>query len=235
MPGRRRRRRRRAGAIALGATLLAALPAGATASAAQSAGAPQYDPPCVYEHATFITGFSGDVGDGVHKLGTDLVGQGVLAPDGLRSRVWTEGPDGAPGPGGGSEVITGDIESYHARCPGAKIVLVGHSYGGDAAFETAAALAERQIPVDLLVQIDSVRDITDPYVETLPPNVRRGINMFATLPDGIRSTTTVDGSENIAIEGVDHDDIDNGIGVSHQPGFENKSTHTIVREAIEAL
>ena len=67
--------------------------------------------------------------------------------------------------------LAGRLAKERETLPG-PLVLVGHSYGADAALRLARKLDERNIPVDLVVTIDPV---TPPHV---PKNVRRACNIY---------------------------------------------------------
>lgn len=102
----------------------------------------------------------------------------------------------------------------------AKVVIMGHSLGGDSAVEVAETLGAKNIGVDLLVQIDSV-GVGD---EVKPPGVKRAVNIFSTSGDGIDGAQQVDGSENIGLDGTTHTDIDN-----------DPRTHDLIMRELEAL
>ncbi len=73
-----------------------------------------------------------------------------------------------------------DIEARYAK-NGARtrpIVLVGHSFGADAAISMSAALARKNIPVDLVVIFDATAG------QPVPANVRHLINFYSPT-DGI--------------------------------------------------
>jgi hypothetical protein len=55
-----------------------------------------------------------------------------------------------------------------------KLIVIGHSYGGDTAILLANELKKRNRRVDLLVQVDSVGSSDD----VLPSNVAKGINYY---------------------------------------------------------
>lgn len=89
------------------------------------------------------------------------------------------------------------------------LILVGHSFGGDAAVELAASfLGPAGIPVDLLIQLDSV-GLGD---EVLPPGVAQGFNYYQ-ISTGLfepQGETFVEGASNFQVEtlyGVTNSDI----------------------------
>ncbi len=55
-----------------------------------------------------------------------------------------------------------------------KLIVIGHSYGGDTAILLANELKKRNRRVDLLIQVDSVGSSDD----VLPSNVAKGINYY---------------------------------------------------------
>ena len=52
------------------------------------------------------------------------------------------------------------------------IVIVGHSFGGNAAFEVAKSLAKDGVPVDLVITVDPTRG------GPISPNVKRYVNYY---------------------------------------------------------
>ncbi|MEA5534133.1 Mbeg1-like protein [Crocosphaera sp. XPORK-15E] len=62
-----------------------------------------------------------------------------------------------------------------------KLIVIGHSYGGDTAILLANELKKRNRRVDLLVQVDSVGSSDD----VLPSNVAKGINYYQANDDPI--------------------------------------------------
>jgi hypothetical protein len=70
--------------------------------------------------------------------------------------------------------IARTIEARYARDKRATqpIVIIGHSFGADAAIYLARELDAKKIPVALVVTFDVVTDVT------VPPNVRRVMNFY---------------------------------------------------------
>jgi pimeloyl-ACP methyl ester carboxylesterase len=65
-------------------------------------------------------------------------------------------------------------EAERAGRAGRKLVLIGHSMGADAAVKIAARLAQKNLPVDLLIGLDPTR-FACPRV---PPNVKRALCFY---------------------------------------------------------
>lgn len=98
--------------------------------------------------------------------------------------------------------------------PPAEIVLVGHSFGGDATIEVAERLAKVGLSVKAIVQIDSV-GIGD---SVLPANVAKGLNYWQTAagvfePEGehpVRGSTNVHAETHFPLKAnITHINIDN--------------------------
>ena len=76
------------------------------------------------------------------------------------------------------EQILNDIR---AQPPGTRIVLVGHSWGGDTAARVAAQLGAEGRPVDLLVTVDPVGNgASDGFLNRVRAGSREWINVQAT-------------------------------------------------------
>ena len=68
-----------------------------------------------------------------------------------------------------------------AQPAGTRIVLVGHSWGGDTAAQAAAALAAQGRPVDTLVTVDPVgRGLSEGFMRRVRAGSREWINIRAT-------------------------------------------------------
>jgi hypothetical protein len=72
---------------------------------------------------------------------------------------------------GDSEVVSEVTESLYA--PGDKILLIGHSFGGNVVAQTARDLKGRKIPVEMVAYIESIWSSG-----TVPSNVRRAFNFY---------------------------------------------------------
>lgn len=96
------------------------------------------------------------------------------------------------------------IEHALQQDPSQPVVLIGHSFGGDAAIETAKKLAVKEIYVDLMVQIESV-GVGD---EDKPDNVVQGVNIWSISRQGLNGAKQVRGSDNIGVDGTTHTGID---------------------------
>lgn len=128
------------------------------------------------------------------------------------------------------DVISG---SANSSC----LVLIGHSWGGDTAIETAERVRDRS--VELLVQFDSV-GLGD---EKLPENVTKGINYFQKRTGRLEfeGENYVDGSDNYKVEAmyavddevVTHTNIDNALFGRRQQEYNSifnaqNDLHTVV-------
>lgn len=74
------------------------------------------------------------------------------------------------------------------------IVIVGHSAGGGAALDMAAELGRAGVPVDLVVAIDPTG------TTTVPPNVRRTVNLY--VAGGLGSAVSAAGRTRGAIQNI---------------------------------
>ena len=83
------------------------------------------------------------------------------------------------------------------------IVIIGHSSGGGAALDMAAALGRAGVPVDLVVAIDPTG------TTTVPPNVRHTINLY--VAGGVGSPVAGAGKARGAIQNLP----DRNPGVGH--------------------
>lgn len=115
-----------------------------------------------------------------------------------------------------SGVLTAD-ELQH--CP--KVILVGHSMGGWAMMSVARNLRDRDIPVELTIQVDSV-GITD---YTVPRNVKNGAIFHA--HDVLIFMTT----KNLRLEDASHTKILANVTVQHA-GHESITRDPRIRELV---
>lgn len=104
-----------------------------------------------------------------------------------------------------SELITAasleeQIEQTKLRNPNARIVLIGYSFGANAARNLTHNLGEQGIPVDLLVYLNGNTLRNTPYDR--PANAKRVVNVLAwgVLLDGAQ----LDNAENIEIPDAWH-------------------------------
>ncbi|MVA97800.1 hypothetical protein GN330_11145 [Nitratireductor sp. CAU 1489] len=119
----------------------------------QGARARDHDAAQVY----FVRGFMGIFSTGLDDMAARLNARGV--------RAQTYGHLSGP-------AVRGDIVRSHKAAPGLPVILVGHSFGGNAALQVAALLAQDGIKVDLVITVDPTRD------GPISPNVRRYINYY---------------------------------------------------------
>jgi pimeloyl-ACP methyl ester carboxylesterase len=105
------------------------------------------------------------------------------------------------------------------RCP--KVILVGHSMGGWAMMSVARDLRDRDIPVELTIQVDSV-GITD---YTVPRNVKNGAIFHAR--DVLIFMTT----KNLRLEDASHTKILANVTVDHA-GHESITRDPRIRELV---
>jgi pimeloyl-ACP methyl ester carboxylesterase len=77
--------------------------------------------------------------------------------------------------------ITGAIESQY---PGRQVVLIGHSFGGDAAVKAAATLDN---PISLLMLLDPVHISTPSVAQnfTIPSTVQKAVTYRRQFVDGV--------------------------------------------------
>ncbi|NOT00968.1 MAG: hypothetical protein HOP29_10105 [Phycisphaerales bacterium] len=129
--------------------------------------------------------------------------------------------------------VVAKIKAAKQADPNEPVILVGHSWGADSVIEVAEALAECNIWIDLLVQVDSV-GVGD---EKLPRNVATGVNIWSTSRVGMNGASNVQGSTNIGIDNSTHTDIDekNDTGTSSQAGYVGKNAYQIVKDFIAAV
>jgi dienelactone hydrolase len=137
----------------IAALVLAAVGATAPALAAPKAKA---DP---VTHVYFIRGFLNVFSTGFDAMAAKLKARGVKAS--------------VFGHLSGSSVraqILSDMKKTGKKPK--PIVIVGHSFGGNAAFEVARSLAKDNVPVDLVITVDPTRG------GPISPNVKRYVNYY---------------------------------------------------------
>ncbi|HNB72197.1 MAG TPA: hypothetical protein PLS70_13845, partial [Acidobacteriota bacterium] len=106
-----------------------------------------------------------------------------------------------------TEEAINQIITFKENFPDGKVVLIGHSLGGNNIFTVAQALEEKGIVVNLFIPIDSVGSDDS----ELPGNVLVGVNYFSTSKDGIDGQSEIQGAINIGIDGTTHTKIDEEI------------------------
>lgn len=106
----------------------------------------------------FIRGFMG-----VFSTGFDTMAK-TLAKSGVNAKVY--------GHLSGAAIRSAIVKQYTGSKRKRPIILVGHSFGGNAAFQVAAGLRRDNIPVALVVTVDPTR------AGPLSGNVRRYVNFF---------------------------------------------------------
>ena len=113
-----------------------------------------------------------------------------------------------------------DIEKNWAknRSRTRPIVLIGHSFGADAAVAMAAHLGRDGIPVDLVVIFDATASWR------VPANVRHVINFYGAT-DGIGKKLTAGKGFHGRLENINVDRLNNAIGhldIEKQPAFHRR-------------
>jgi len=119
-----------------------------------------------------------------------------------------------------------DIEKRWARNRSRTrpIVLIGHSFGADAAIAMAAHLNRKHIPVDLVVIFDATAN------QPVPSNVRHLINYYGGT-DGIGKRLKPGRGFHGRLENINVDKQNNAIGhldIEKQPAFHRR----VVREVL---
>lgn len=71
--------------------------------------------------------------------------------------------------------VSKKIQADHGR---GKVVLIGHSWGAAGAVQIAKDLSKKNIPVDLLVTIDTVSVVGISNASAIPANVRVNYNYY---------------------------------------------------------
>ena len=119
-----------------------------------------------------------------------------------------------------------EIEARYARNSGSArpIVIVGHSFGADAALSMSAALARKQIPVDLVVIFDATAR------QPVPANVRHLINFYSPT-DGVGQRLAPARGFHGTFENINIDKLGKDIGhlnIEKQPAFHSR----VIREVL---
>jgi pimeloyl-ACP methyl ester carboxylesterase len=127
---------------------------------------------------------------------------------------------------GGWMGAAADIEARWAknRARTRPIVLVGHSFGADAAISMSAALAKKGIPVDLVVIFDATAR------QPIPANVRHLINYYGAT-DGVGKRLAGGKGFRGRLENINVDKLNNAIGhldIEKQSTFHRR----VVREVL---
>ena len=104
---------------------------------------------------------------------------------------------------GSWSALTQDAIADYKRGRLRSIVIIGHSAGGGAALDMAAALGRAGVPVDLVVAIDPTG------TTSVPGNVRRAINLY--VAGGLGSPVSSPAKARGAIQNLP----DRGPGVGH--------------------
>ncbi len=119
------------------------------------------------------------------------------------------------------------IEARYAKNRGRTrpIVLVGHSFGADAAITMSAALARKHIPVDLVVIFDATAR------QPVPANVRHLINFYSPT-DGIGKRLTPGRGFHGRLENINIDKLKEAIGhlnIEKQATFHKRVIREVLR------
>lgn len=84
------------------------------------------------------------------------------------------------------------LRAAMARPPGRKLVLVGHSWGGETAARVAVRLARAGRPVALLVTVDPVkRVLTRKFLEDVRAAAPNWVNILATGGDALERSNVI--------------------------------------------
>jgi thioesterase domain-containing protein len=78
-----------------------------------------------------------------------------------------------------SDIANHIVAAYHQNRNTAPIILMGHSFGADATLDIAQALADKGIPVSLIVNFDAVTETE------VPRNVAHVINFYESKDNGL--------------------------------------------------
>jgi pimeloyl-ACP methyl ester carboxylesterase len=107
----------------------------------------------------FIRGFLGVFSTGFDKMAKDL------EKSGIRAEVYSHLS--------GSSITSRIVREFgQSKKRRKKLVLVGHSFGGNAALSVASQLRQKDITVDLVITVDPTRS------GPVSPNVRKYVNYY---------------------------------------------------------
>ncbi len=120
--------------------------------------------------------------------------------------------------------VAAEIEARYRRDKRAlPVVIVGHSFGSDAALAMSAELGRKGIPVALVVIFDATR------AAPVPSNVRHLINYYS--PTGVGKRLSPGKGFRGRLENIDVDKLDKDIShltIEKQPSFHKR----VVREVV---
>lgn len=120
-----------------------------------------------------------------------------------------------------------EVEARYARnkANARPIVIVGHSFGADAALAMAARLETKKIPVDLIVIFDATQR------QPVPANVRHLINYYSPT-DGVGKRLSPAKGFKGRLENINIDKLGKDIGhlnIEKQPAFHKRVISEILR------
>lgn len=112
--------------------------------------------------------------------------------------------------------------------PGSKVVLIGHSWGAQSAIKCSRDLNNKNVPVDLLVTIDTVPLLLAGHsnASSIPANVQTNYNFYQTSDMFLRTC-----HKNIR-EGTDNEDGIHNIRMLIGPTY---SPHMTIDEKVEPI
>ena len=143
-------------------------------------------------HVYLFRGFLGIFSTGMDTLSEKLKARGY------RTRVMAHGSSGV--------AVRQIIEEHKRRKGRYRVVLVGHSFGANAALAAAARLAEHKVRVELVITYDPTRP------GPISGNVRRYINIYQSENGHGRALIVPDGKFRRRVKNInlrDREDIDN--------------------------
>ncbi len=78
-----------------------------------------------------------------------------------------------------SDIANHIVAAYHQNRRTAPIILMGHSFGADATLDIAQVLADKGVPVSLIINFDAVSETI------VPANVAHVINFYESKDNGL--------------------------------------------------